>query len=312
MNPGGADPTVHRRRLRSELRKARELAGMTQRDVAKAMDWSLSKLIRIETGAVSIATNDLRALVAHYGIGDRSRVEALVEVARAARERSWWSGYRDVATQEYLAFLGYESSASVIRNFEPLLIPGLLQTEEYAREILSVIEGQDSKRVESLVDLRMQRQELLERDEAPSLHFILDEGVIRRVVGGPDLMRRQLSHLREVSTRPNITVRIMPFVEGIYPRLRVPYVLFEFPLPEDEDILFIENPQGDMIIREGSPEEESEITPVVYLGVFWQLEQRARIDNTVPMIDDALAKLPADETTPAPTDTVAEDKEAVS
>jgi hypothetical protein len=177
----------------------------------------------------------------------------------------------------------------VIRNFEPLLVPGLLQTEEYAREVLAV-EGHDS-RAEGLVELRMHRQELLERSKPPSLHFILDEAVIRRVVGGPDVMRRQLNHLRELAQRPNITVRIMPFTEGIYPRLRVPYVLFEFPLPEDEDILFIENPQGGMIVREGSPEEEDEITPVAYLGVFWQLEQRAPKDDAIPMIDEAIARL---------------------
>lgn len=129
------DPTIHRRRLRSELRKAREAAGMTQRDVAAAMDWSQSKLIRIETGAVNISTNDLRALLGHYGI-ERARTENLVEVARASRDQPRWNVYKDVAEPEYIAFLGYESSASIIRNFEPLLIPGLLQTEEYAREIL--------------------------------------------------------------------------------------------------------------------------------------------------------------------------------
>ena len=117
------DPTVHRRRLRSELRKAREAAGMTQRDVAAAMDWSQSKLIRIETGAVSISTNDLRALLRHYGL-EHARIENLVEVARASRDQPRWSVYKDVAEPEYIAFLGYESSASIIRNFEPLLIPG--------------------------------------------------------------------------------------------------------------------------------------------------------------------------------------------
>src|SRR5690349_2020111 len=125
----GPDPTIHRRRLRSELRRAREASGRTQWETAQAMDWSLSKLIRIETGAVRVSTNDLRAMLSYYTV-DAERVAALVEVARAAREQPRWARYRDVASPEYLVFLGFESSATVIRNFEPILIPGLLQTEE--------------------------------------------------------------------------------------------------------------------------------------------------------------------------------------
>jgi hypothetical protein len=262
----------------------------------------LSKLIRIETGVVSISTNDLRALLAHYGISDPAQVGAMIDTARSSRERSWWIGYRELVSQEYLVFLGYESSASIVRNFEPLLIPGLLQTEEYAREILSEIGGLGSKKViDGLVELRMQRQELLlERDEPPSLDFILDEAVIRRVVGGPSVMRRQLNHLRDLADRPNVTVRIMPFSAGMYPRLRVAYVLLEFPDPEDEDILYVENAQGEMIIREGLPEEaEGEATPVTYLGVFWQLEQTARRENTPGIVEDAIDRLTSAPVTPS-------------
>jgi hypothetical protein len=194
-------------------------------------------------------------------------------------------------SQEYLAFLGYESSASVIRNFEPLLVPGLLQTEEYAREVLSVLQVPDASKIDKLVELRMQRQELFERNEPPSLHFILDEAVIRRIVGDPDVTRRQLNHLREVASRPEVTIRVVSFSQGIYPGLRVPYVLFEFPLPEDEDILYIENPQGEMIIREGAPDDSEGAPPVVHLGIFWQLEQMSSKTSTLPLIDDAIAKL---------------------
>jgi len=292
METGAPDPTVHRRRLRSELRKSREIAGFTQRDTARAMDWSLSKLIRIETGAVSISTNDLRALVAHYGITDQTRVDALLTLARAARERSPWSAYKDLVSPEFVSFLGYESAASVIRNFEPLLIPGLLQTEDYARDVIRELEGPDKRRVDALTDVRMERQEVLNRDDPPSLHCVLDEAVIRRVVGATDVMRRQLRHLKELAQRPKITIRIMPFSQGMYPRLRVPYVLFEFPDPLDEDILYIENPQGEMIVREAATEEASNVTPVVYLEVFFQLEQLARQEGSMSMIDSALADLP--------------------
>ena len=297
---GQPDPAIHRRRIRSELRKARESAGLTQRDVAGEMDWSLSKLIRIETGAVSIATNDLRALLNHYGMTDSARVNDLVQIARASRERSWWSSFKEVASPEYVAYLGYESSASIIRNFEPLLIPGLLQTEEYAREVISTFGGQDTRSVDALVDLRMERQELLSREAPPTLHFILDEAVVRRVVGGPAVMRRQLLKLLETGQHDNIIIRIIPFTVGMYPRLRVPYVLFEFPEANDEDVLYIENPQGEMLIRENSPEEEEAMTPIVYLGVFWQLEQIGRRGQATGIIEDALAGLAGLEEESAP------------
>jgi transcriptional regulator with XRE-family HTH domain len=289
----GPDPTVHRRRLRNELRKAREAAGFTQRDTALAMDWSPSKLIRIETGGVSISTNDLRALAAHYGIDDPARVQELLDLARKARERSPWAAYRELSSPEYVAFLAYESTASVIRNFEPLLIPGLLQTEEYAREVIGEFEGPDKRTVDELVDLRMERQELLNRPDPPGLHFILDQAVITRLVGGPEVMRRQLRHLKEMAHRDRVTIRIVPFSYGMYPRLRVPYVLFEFPDPQDEDVLYIENPQGEMIVREASSlDDESGVTPVIYLEVFFQLEQIARREEAPRLIDAALAALP--------------------
>lgn len=283
----GPDPTIHRRRLRSELRKAREAAGKTQRETAGAMDWSMSKLIRIETGDVRVSTNDLRALLAYYEVSPE-RVDQLVEVARAAREPVRWSRYRDVASPEYLAYLGYESSASIIRNFEPVLIPGLLQTEEYARTLLDVIERPQV--VDALVDLRIERQELLVRSPAPELHFIVDESVIRHVVGGPDVMRRQLQQLRELAAIPHVHLRIAPFRLGIYPRMRVPYVIFEFGSPEDEDVLYIENPSGELLIRENSPADDRN-GPVAYLQAFWKLEQDAPEEDTFAILDSALAKL---------------------
>jgi transcriptional regulator with XRE-family HTH domain len=286
----GPDPTVHRRRLRNELRKAREAVGMTQRDVAVAMDWSQSKLIRIETGAVNISTNDLRALLGHYRT-DQTKIESMVELARSARGTSPWSLWRDVASPEYIAFLGYESSASIIRNFEPLIIPGLLQTEEYAREVIGVVEPSNNERIDALVDLRVRRQEVLTKPGAPSVHFIMDEAVIRREVGGPSAARRQLKHLLELNELSNVTMRIMPFGSGIYPRLRVPYVHFEFPDPVDESVLFVEYPSGDLIVRENSPEERDKVDPVTHLTIFWQLEQIARREEFVPTVEQAIAGL---------------------
>jgi len=297
----GLDPTLYRRRLRSELRKAREAAGMTQRDVAEAMDWSPSKLIRIESGAVNISTNDLRALLGHYNVGS-DRTNTLVNIARAAREGvSRWNIYKDVATPELIAFLGYESSAAISREFDPVLVPGLLQTEEYARTVLKLFNSENPQRVDPLVDLRVERQELLVREPAPKLHFIMDEAVIRRAVGGRDIMRRQLRHLQEVAEYPNVTIRVVPFEHGLYSNQWVPYILFEFPNSEDGDVLYVENPQGEYIIRENSAEEKDKgSSPAYYLETFWELEQVARREDTQNFLEDALDRLTTEPTRPAP------------
>lgn len=296
------DPSLYRRRLRSELRRAREAVHMTQKDVAAAMDWSLSKLIRIETGNVTITTNDLRALLAHYGITDPARVADLVDQAKKSRERSpWWTRHRDVISQEMLQFLGYESSAKVIRNFEPLLMPGLLQTEEYARDLFKYLRGaKDLARIDSLVRLRLERQEILQGDNPPSVHFLIDEGVIRRVVGGPAVMRRQLEHLKKMAALDNVTISVVPFGTGMYRGLRVPYVLFEFDDLQDDNILYLENPSGESIIIEAGDDEEGDPgipTPGIHLEMFWEVEQRVSDYDSLALIDDALAAIGSD---PAP------------
>ena len=296
-NPGGPDPAIQRRRLRSELRKAREAASKTQRDVAAAMDWSVSKLIRIETGDVRVSTNDLRVLLGYYGAGV-DYTESMIRLARAAREPARWSLYRDVASPDFISFLGYESSASVIRNFEPLLLPGLLQTEEYARAVIEILDG--PHRLDALVDLRMQRQELLTQDPGPQFHFIIDEATIRRKIGGEDAMRRQVRHLKEIAEWPNVNVGIMPFDHGMYAGMRLAYVLFEFEAAEDKDILFIENPgdiflvggsSSDSVIRESSPQSRGRVSPADYLRHFRELERVTKVESTQDILDRVLRGL---------------------
>lgn len=286
----GPDATIHRRRLRNELRKAREQAAMTQRDVAKAMDWSLSKLIRIETGTVNISTNDLRMLLALYAM-EPDRITALVDLAKAAREVPRWNIYRDVVSAEHIAFLGYESSASVIRNYEPQLVPGLLQTEDYAREVMRTLAPDDAQRADALIDLRMHRQQILDRENPPELHFIMDEAVLYRMVGGLRVTRQQLLRLRELADHPHVTMRVVPFTAGLYRLTRGPYVLFEFPDPEDEYVLYLESAHGHDIIRENSFEDRGKENPLNYLEVFWQLEQVGRREEFRGLLDAALSRL---------------------
>ncbi len=220
------------------------------------MEWSLSKLIRIEAGSVNISTNDLRMLLHKYQIEDAARTRDLVALARAARERSWWSGYRDIIPPQFFQFLEYEAAASIIRNFEPLLVPGLLQTEDYAAAVARQWGDRSAAdRSDSLVELRMRRQDLLDRANPPLLFFILDEAVARRVVGGKAVMHRQIRQLVDMADRPNVTIEVISFGVGIHPGMAGPFVIHEFPDAADDDVLYLESQGG--VVRQDSADEIS-------------------------------------------------------
>ena len=246
----GGSPLVQRRRLRSELRSAREAKGLTQDQVAHEMDWSLSKIIRIEGASSSISANDLKALLSLYGITESERVDSLLALAKAGRERSWWSAYRDVAPSLLLQLIEYESVASAIRQFETLFIPGILQTEEYARAVIQNYyddEGPGSDKLRALVELRVRREGLLNSEHSPSFNFMLDEAAVSRLVGGSSVMRSQLRRLIAVAEKPNVTVEIVPFSAGLHPGMKGPFEIIEFVDPLDKDIVFVETPRGDII-----------------------------------------------------------------
>lgn len=233
------------------------------------MDWSLSKMIRIEAGTVGISTTDLKALLDHYEVDDPDLRSQLVALARAARERSWWSVYRDVALPGVLQLIGYEAASHIIRNFETLLIPGLLQTEDYARAVVpSLEEGTTAERVDTLVEIRMRRQEQVDRDDPPLMFFILDEAAVRRLAGSRNVMRRQIHYLIEMAAKPNVTIEIVPFTVGTHPGLRGPFVIVEFPDPGDDDVLYLEA-RGDLI--RGGISEEGEVS--AHREVFEQLRR---------------------------------------
>jgi transcriptional regulator with XRE-family HTH domain len=247
----GGSPLVQRRRLRAELKKARQESGLTQEQVASEMEWSLSKTIRIESASSGggIRANDLKALLQLYGVKDPDQVDSLLALARVARERSWWSAYRDVAPQSLLQLIEYESEAHAVGQFETLFIPGILQTEDYARTVLQnhYDEGSGSDQLRALVELRTRRKALLDGENPPSFTFVFDEAVIRRQVGGASVMHRQLRRLLEVAEKPNITVEVVPFSVGLHPGMKGPFKVIEFADPQDKDIVFLEGPRGDII-----------------------------------------------------------------
>jgi transcriptional regulator with XRE-family HTH domain len=248
----GPRSVVKRRRLKSELRSARLEANLTQDQVAEAMEWSPSKIIRIEAGSVGVSANDMKALLELYHVADPKRVDELLTLARVARERS--TTYRD-ASPKLTQFIDYEAAAAIIRGFQPLAVPGLLQTEEYARAVIQAVMPKTAKaRVEALVKVRMSRQEVLTRPDPVELIAVIDEAVIRRQVGGEGVMRRQVKHLVEMAGRKNVTLEVVPFSVGAHPGMLGPFVIFEFPDAEADDVLYLETSRGELIIRD-EPDE---------------------------------------------------------
>jgi transcriptional regulator with XRE-family HTH domain len=260
----GPSPLVPRRRLRTELRRARAEVGLTQDQVAAAMDWSLSKVIRIENGTVSISTNDLRVLLNLYQIQDRSRVDDLVELARASRQPSWWGKHRGVVSAQYLQYIEYEEAATVLRSYQSTLLPGLLQTEEYAASIIRKLAppGTPAELMRTQVEVRMARQRLLEQAEPPVYISILDEAVIQHIVGERNVADRQIARLVDLAHRPNVTIEIVPFTAGLYNGILQAFLHLEFPDPEDADVVFLEGATRDTLLSNDDAGEVTEFREI--------------------------------------------------
>jgi transcriptional regulator with XRE-family HTH domain len=281
------DPTVQRRRLRDELRRARDAAGLRQADVAHAMDWSPSKLIRIERGDVNVSTNDLKALLSHYGVKDKVRVNGLLELARAARGASFYDQYSDQLLPGFKEYLAYEASASVTRQYQPILIPGLLQTEEYARGLFAGLGRADPDAADKGWAVRQHRQEVHERETPPEMLFVLDEAALRRHVGGGPAMRKQLQRLKEFAMEPHISIQIMPFSRGAHPGLAGSFMLLEFTDPSLADLLHLEGINSTSI-----RDDTDQIAR--YLDRFAQLQKLALSpDESVDFLDVLMEEMPS-------------------
>jgi transcriptional regulator with XRE-family HTH domain len=262
-----AESAALRRRLTVELKRLRGQAKLTQRQVADSLDWSPSKVIRIEQGTVRIGVTDLQALLRLYGVSDSDVISELTAMARDSKKLPF-TEYREVVSAETLRYFQYEANASIIRQVHALLVPGLLQIEEYSRAVLETF-GARPEAAEKIVDSRKERQELFDQSEPPEAFFILDEAVLRRAVGGKKTMSRQIDHLIEMSRRPDITIQVVPFSVGAHSAMQGPFVHLEFPAENDPDVIFVENTLGDTIFR-----DDEEIT-AQYREQFWVLEDLA-------------------------------------
>ncbi|RAY10745.1 transcriptional regulator [Actinomadura craniellae] len=240
-------PTVLRRRLAARLRALRQESGLSQEEVAQQVGFSKSKVIRIEKAQSSIGAGDLRLLLDLYEVPEQDRPE-LVQLGRDARKRGWWSSYNDVFTGSYI---GLEADARELRFFAPQLVPGLLQTPDYARAVIHAVRPDaPDEEVDRRIEARTARQTLLEQPDPPTIWAVIDEAVIRRRIGGQDVMRAQLEHLAELGRRPNITVQILSFDAGAHAGLEGMFVLLSFPEPTDPPVAYTEGLYGDLYIEE--------------------------------------------------------------
>lgn len=259
---------VKKRRLRVALRQARANATMTQKAAADQLVWSTSKIVRIEQGTVPVTPTDVRALLHLYRVTDESRIEDLVELAKNAREDKGWSAFNDVLSQPALELFGNEPAAKVIYKYEPSVLPGLFQTQEYARALLRAL-GNSEEQIERRLEVRAQRQQLLDRSVHPDLNFILGETALSRPAGGDDVMREQIAHLLELSKVDGISVQLLPLSAGAHRGMGSAFTVLQFDDPLLSDLLYLENAERESVSRDESGEIKK------YLELFVELQTMA-------------------------------------
>lgn len=241
-------PAVRRRKLGAELRELRTGAGLTSGEAARLVGWHQSKVSRIETGASGVKPADVRLLLDAYGVRDARLRELLLVLAgsdEGGGRHHWWHAYRGVLPPTYRDFISLESQASAMRTLETSVVPGLLQTPEYARAVTrAAVGGLDDdadERLEALVAVRLARQDVLRADPPLELSAVLDEAVLRREVGGPEVMARQLRRLVEAARLPQVRLQVLPFAAGEHIGITGPFVIFSFSRTSDLDVVVLDH-----------------------------------------------------------------------
>jgi len=232
-------PTVLRILLGAYLRRLREARRISLEEAGDVIRGSSSKISRLETGRVGFKDRDIADLLTLYGVTDEKERQALRDLAIRASSPGWWHDYGDVLPSWFDAYVGLEEAASVIRAYEVQFVPGLLQTEDYARGVI-MLGYSNPKGISRRVDLRMARQAVLDRPDPPSLRMVLDEALLRRPIGGSRVMRAQLEHLVEMSQRPNVTIQVIPFKAGGHAAAGGAFSLLSFAEYDLSDVVYIE------------------------------------------------------------------------
>ncbi|MEW2392110.1 helix-turn-helix transcriptional regulator [Streptomyces venezuelae] len=242
-------PTVRRRRLASLLVELREGAGKSMDEAAERIGCHKTKISRIENARLGVSLGELRDLLTFYGIDDAAYVEELVGLARRSGERGW-TRHLGATFSSYVDHIDYEQTSDYIRSYQPLLIAGLAQTADYARELYrNNPEMMSSSEVDDLVNTRMQRQEILEKSDAPRLTVIQGEAALRTQVGGAAIMKPQLDRLCTLAGRHNIEVQVLPLNSGAHAGLVCAFVVFGFPTPAFSDVVCVEHVTGSLLME---------------------------------------------------------------
>jgi transcriptional regulator with XRE-family HTH domain len=250
--PDRRPPSVRARQLAAELRRLRDAARLTGEEAAGRLGWSPSKISRIETGQTAPGAADLRRMLDLYEVTGTHR-DQLELLARSADQRGWWDAYTDTLAPEYTALIALEAEAESVRWYAPMVVPGLLQTERYAREVIrSGLLIAPPGEVERRVQVKMTRQRVLTSDNPLQMAVVIDEATVLRTIGGPEVMREQLGHLTAMAARPNITVQVLPLNASAHPALNGEFTILAFPDLVAPDVVYLENMTSDLYVeREG-------------------------------------------------------------
>ncbi|MFF4740439.1 helix-turn-helix domain-containing protein [Streptomyces sp. NPDC001262] len=238
-----ATPTVQRRMLGAELRRLREGLGLTADEIAARLGWHQTKVSRVENGRSGVRAHEVEAVLDVYEVTDPATRDGLSRLALEGKRRMWWTPYADVITPRYSSYIALEAEASSMRSFRHVLVPGLLQTPEYARAVTSALQPDSSpEAIDALVNVRLARQNAAFRRADPlDFRAVVDEAALRRVIGGPRAMVKQLRHLLEASEEPHITVQVLPFASGEHIGLMGSFAILQFRIRSDLDVVYTES-----------------------------------------------------------------------
>lgn len=252
--PTKKPPSVRARQLAAELRRLRDENGMTGEDVGERLGWSAAKVSRIETARITVTPADAAKLLDLYGASGQRR-ERLADLSRRAGERGWWDAYADALGPEYATLIALEAQAEQVRWYAPQIVPGLLQTEQYAREIIhSTLLITPPGEIERRVQVRMTRQQVLDNDNPLNLSVVLDEALLLRQIGGAEVMRGQLRRLVEAADRSNVELQVLPNSAGAHPAFTGEFTILAFPELIAPDVVYLENMTSNVYV-----EQEAEV-----------------------------------------------------
>ncbi len=277
-------PTLRAQWLGQQLRALRESHGMPLREAGEFLQRDGSMVSRFETAEYPIRRGDVLALLDLYGVSEKRLREGLLRLSDDMWRKGWWDGYANTVDRLFIDLPWLEARADRIGAYEAMLVPGLLQTREYAETLIRSVAAADTseEQIGKMIELRMTRQQVISGEAPASFTAILDESVLRRIIGGPEVMREQLTHLREIAERPTVEIRILPLRRGAHAGLDGAFWLYEMPDPYP-DVAYIENLAGAVYVEEDTAVDR-------FRQAYYQLSAMALAGKESAALIAALAK----------------------